>query len=109
MNSFSSKALLAFLILQGSLAAQGAPTTLHSIVQKEGFVPNQDVAIQIAEAVLAPIYGAESIAEQKPYKVDLTNNVWTVSGTLPHNMRGGVFLIQLSKKDARIIRITHGQ
>jgi hypothetical protein len=38
----------------------------HSAAPKDGFVPNEQTAIQIAVAVWTPIYGKENIERQKP-------------------------------------------
>jgi len=81
----------------------------HSYVPDEGFVPDQMTAVILAEAILKPIYGEENIDRQKPFKVILKNNVWVITGTLPEGLIGGVALIEISKKDAKIIRVSHGK
>jgi hypothetical protein len=46
-----------------------------------GFVPDKETAIKIAEAVWLPIYG-ESVLSQKPYEVMLIDEkIWIVEGT----------------------------
>jgi hypothetical protein len=47
-----------------------------------GFVPDSDTAVQIAEAVLVPVYGQKTIEFEKPLVAKLEKDVWTVSGTL---------------------------
>ena len=74
-----------------------------------GYVPNADVAIKIAVAVWEPIYGAEHIANEKPFQAVLKDGVWTVQGSLPKGMKGGVALAEISKADGRIIRVIHGK
>jgi len=79
-------------------------------VPAEGYVPTAEVAIKIAVAVWEPIYGAEAIAEEKPYKATLAEGVWTVEGTLPKRYnKGGVALAEISKRDGRILLVTHGK
>ena len=81
----------------------------HGYVPEEGFVPNKNVAIKIAVAVWEPIYGADKIADEKPFNAKLTDGIWTVKGSLPKGRKGGVALAQISKKDGRIIRVIHGK
>ena len=74
-----------------------------------GFVPDAETAIAIAVAVCNPIYGKDDIERQKPYHATLSNGVWTVVGSLPPNMVGGVAIIKISKDDGRILHIKHGR
>lgn len=55
-----------------------------------------------------PIYGAENIERQKPLTATLENGVWTVTGSMPKPVPGGVALAEISKRDGRILRIRHG-
>jgi len=80
-----------------------------SYVPQEGFVPNGLTAAEIAEAILVPIYGSENINKQKPFKVKLKNNIWYVSGVLSPDFVGGVATVEISKKDARILKVSHGK
>jgi hypothetical protein len=78
----------------------------------EGMVPNKETAEAIAEAVLVPIYGKDTIASEKPFETTLQNGVWHVSGTLrkPPDATvaiGGTAQIDISKKDGRILRVIH--
>jgi hypothetical protein len=72
-------------------------------------VPNEEVAIQIAEAVLIPIYG-EDVLLNRPFKAiyDKSLKSWIVIGTLPEGYLGGVPEIVIRRKDGRIMKITHG-
>jgi hypothetical protein len=81
----------------------------HSVTPKDGFVPNEETAIQIAVAVWTPIYGKENIERQKPYKAKLKEGVWHVAGNLPENMVGGVAIAEIQKSDAKILRVSHGK
>ena len=90
-------------------AGVSAESQKHSIVLPEGFVPDEKTAIRIAEAVGIPIYGEKTIAGQRPLKASLQGDVWTVVGSLPEVVLGGVLLVEISKKDARILRMSHGQ
>ena len=73
------------------------------------YVPNEETAIKIAEAIWLPIYG-EGIYNQKPYIVSLLkDSVWVVEGTLAKNKRGGVAYIEIQKKDCKILKVIHGK
>lgn len=82
---------------------------MHSFVPEQGFVPNETTAVTIAEAILVPIYGKDAIERQKPFVVSLFGNVWTITGSLPKDILGGVFFVQIAKQDARVITLTHGK
>jgi hypothetical protein len=71
----------------------------------EGYVPNDETAIKIAEAVWLPIYGSE-IYDYRPFKAKLNGDVWEVTGTV-HTRKGGSPFAAIQKKDAQIINITH--
>jgi len=91
-------------------AVLGAQAPKHNYVPKEGYVPDATTAIKIAVAVWVPIYGEKTIADEKPYIAKLSNEgVWTVCGSLPANMVGGTAIAEISKKDGRILRVSHGK
>jgi hypothetical protein len=94
------------LIAMSSEAIEGTP---HSYKPKDGFVPDTVTAIWIAEAVLSSIYGEEKIKSERPFKATLKNDVWTVEGSLPEGWRGGVAIVEISKQDGRILRVSHGK
>jgi hypothetical protein len=95
------------------IAATGGLTisqSTPSYVPPNGFVPDAATAARIAEAVWIPIYGAERIAKEKPFKATLKGDVWTVTGKdLPPGTLGGVAEAEVSKRDGRILRVIHGQ
>jgi hypothetical protein len=84
----------------------------HSYVPPEGFVPDKNTAIRIAEGVLDPIYGEGKIKAEKPLdaKLNEAGDTWIVWGHLPKPAnRGGAAYIEISKADAHILRVTHGR
>ena len=100
----------AFLIAAASLVAQSAGSAKETFVPKNGFVPDAATASRIAEAVWIPIYGEKLISSEKPFKVSLRGDVWTVTGKdLPAGRDGGVAEADISKRDGRILRVVHGQ
>src|SRR5215471_8494620 len=79
----------------------------------KGYVPDEETACRIAEAVWIPIYGKGDIQREKPFVATLSNGIWHVSGSMPggqrKRMHGGVAIIEISKDDGRILRVTHGK
>ena len=101
-----------FLLTIGLILTVGlalAAETEHNFKPKDGFVPDEKTAIAIAVAVWSPIYGEDKIQGEKPFKATLKNGVWRVEGTLPNGYIGGVAVAEISKDDARILRVSHGQ
>jgi len=91
-------------------AGAGRSYSSGSYVPSKGFVPDAATAIRIAEAVWIPIYGEVKIAKEKPFKVTLRGDVWTVTGKdLPPGSAGGVAEADISKRDGRILRVIHGK
>ena len=72
-------------------------------------VPDKKTAITIALAVLTPIYGERQIRFESPFHAKLNESIWYVEGTLPAGHVGGIASIKISRDDARIISILHGQ
>ncbi len=91
-------------VYAGTLAAE---TNNDNFKPKDGYVPDAKTAIKIAVAVWEPIYGEKQIATEKPYHAYLTNNVWTVAGSLPESVSGGVAVAQIAKDDGKILRVIH--
>jgi hypothetical protein len=78
-------------------------------IPKDGFVPDEATAIKIAVAVLEPIYGRDKIDGEKPFKAKLDSGTWTVVGSIDKGHVGGVALVKISKRDARVLSVTHGR
>ncbi len=101
--------LLALLVLLVSISGTGVCHRSPSGTPKNGFVPDEATAINIAEAIWLPIYG-KSIYNEKPFHAKLyKGTVWVVEGTLPVNMLGGTAYIEINKSDCRILKVTHGK
>ena len=81
----------------------------HAYVPRDGFVPDKETAIKIAELIAKKIYGDARIDAQQPFQAVLDGEVWKVSGTIPPNYLGGTFEVYLSKVNGEIIRVTHGK
>ncbi|HMS19069.1 NTF2 fold immunity protein [uncultured Sphingorhabdus sp.] len=76
-----------------------------------GYVDRPEVAVEIAEAVAARFYGRANIESQRPYLVKRVDDRWVVQGALPHSegIKGGVFEVQISSSDGKILRLIHGK
>ena len=78
-------------------------------------MPDAKTAIAIAQAVLVPIYGADTIRREQPFSAKLVAGVWVVTGTEDcgdpsvHRCPGGVAEAHIAKKDGRIIAAFHGK
>jgi len=81
----------------------------HNYRPPSGYVPDAATAIRIAVAIWEPIYGPKRIAAEKPFQATLKGDVWTVTGLLPTKTVGGVAVAVISKKDGRILRVSHGK
>ena len=82
---------------------------IPSDVPLNGFVPDEKTAIAIAEAVWTHMYGKDRISKERPFKAVLTNDIWTVRGSLPTGHKGGVAVAEISKKSGCIVRVIHGK
>jgi NTF2 fold immunity protein len=66
-----------------ALAQQhGSTNKSHGYKPTDGFVPDSQTAVKIAEAVLIPVYGEKQIRSEEPFTAELKGVVWTVGGTL---------------------------
>ena len=84
--------------------------SIKGIVRKDGFIPTAEIAVQVAELILKYIYGPESIEEQKPFLVNLENNIWIIEGYWDkddYNTFGGNVYMELSKEDGTILKVIH--
>lgn len=82
----------------------------HNYIPDRGYIPDSNTAISIAISILAPIYGKEIIDSEYPFHAVLVkDSVWLVYGSLPEGYTGGFAIIELAKKDCRVLRVTHGK
>ncbi|WP_082320193.1 YbbC/YhhH family protein [Ralstonia solanacearum] len=106
-----------FNLLSATLVSAQEKLSENEIVQmngsshipEKGVIPDEQTAKKVAEAILVPIYGQESIERQKPFRVVLLGNIWIVTGYLPPDQLGGVFRIEIAKQDGHVIQVMHGK
>jgi hypothetical protein len=107
MNCFRRGILVLLFCLPVHRDAQLEAQT-RSIAQTN-YVPDQQTAIRIAEAVLIPIYGSQDVADERPFKARLEGNIWIIEGTTVKTPFGGVATVKLQRSDGRIISVIHGK
>ena len=104
------KKLILFLgVVSAGAILLAAEAARHNFKPKDGYVPDSKTAVKIAVAVWEPIYGEEQIAKEKPYRATLAGGVWTIKGSVPASMPGGVAVAEIAKDDGRILRVSHGK
>ena len=97
-------------VLIGGITLFSVFASNKGYVPNDGFIPNEETAIKIAEVIWIPIYG-EDVKTKKPFiaEYNAKENCWEVRGTLPTNMRGGVPEIKIDKSDGKILYVNHGK
>lgn len=65
--------------------------------------------VNVAEKVLIPIYGEESIKGEQPYRIKKYKEKWIVTGTLPEGYVGGVFEIVINAETSQVESLIHGE
>ena len=98
--------------VMAALAAQG---DVPGITPQDGFVPNERVAVALAEAFLRPVYG-KAVDQQRPLKAKLVDGRWMIVGTVKDPcagkkkkdkcfaVDGGAVRIDIDKSDGRVVR-----
>jgi len=72
---------------------------------KDGYVPNKETAVKIAEAVLVGIHGKRILKSERPFVAELKDSIWVVHGTLGRGKMGGVTFVEIQKLDGRILKV----
>ncbi|MDQ0594480.1 hypothetical protein QFZ37_002849 [Chryseobacterium ginsenosidimutans] len=82
----------------------------HNVIQPNNIIiETPEIVIRVVEPILFGTYGEKNITKQRPYKVSDLKDYYVVEGTLAYNSFGGTFLIIISKKNGKILKITHGK
>lgn len=79
----------------------------HSVVPKNGYVPDKETAMTIAYAVALPVYGREALDAEKPFRAELESGKWTVLGTFHGKGDGGTLIVQIDKMGGRVLYLSH--
>ena len=92
-----------------ALMAYASSVGAAGYVPRAGFVPDEQTAKAIAEAILIPIMGRRLVDSEKPLHAELHGDVWIVTGHLDREMVGGVAEVRIDKKNGAILGFAHGQ
>lgn len=81
-------------------------------LNKEGEeVSSAEMAFKIAEPMLIDTYGKENILLQKPFRINLVDDIWVIYGTLPlangKMAVGGTAYIEIRKKNGELVKMIH--
>jgi hypothetical protein len=78
---------------------------------KNGVVPDAKTAIKIADAVLVPIYGEDQIASERPFRAELVDGRWMITGVLHGGtfVFGGIAHVKISKSTGQIEELWHSK
>jgi hypothetical protein len=95
---------IAAICLFSSMALKN-DKAVHQVTGRD-FVPDEQTAIKIAEAIWLPIFGKE-IYDEQPFEAHLVKNIWYVNGTLKPGYFGGVAQIEIRKSDCKILSVSH--
>lgn len=86
-----------------------AESDITNITLENGFIPNEQIAKEIAEIIWYPIYG-EDIFSEKPFRAKLTDDkVWKVYGTLPEFWIGGTAYMEICQDNGKVLDIYHSK
>jgi hypothetical protein len=76
---------------------------------KDGLVSRAEIAFQIAEPILNDIYGKEHIEKEKPFSINLENDIWIIEGHLEKGLVGGVAYMEIRKSNGEVLKVCHGK
>ena len=80
----------------------------HNVLTFREAVPSPQAAIDVAFAVWLPIYGANALENQKPFRATRYDEYWFVTGTLKTQL-GGTAEAVIRAKNAEVLNISHGK
>lgn len=91
------------------LTTTGANSRPQRNLPKDGFVPDRETAIHIAQAVLFPIDNGKS-PQATSFSADLRDGVWiVVRAPTSANIEGGDVTLRISKMEGCILSLTRGK
>src|SRR5689334_734599 len=109
------RAIIIAASITSSICVTGCVSREHNYSPKAGYVPDEPTAVRIAEAVWIPIYGEAQLATERPFRAELRDHVWYVSGTMPPppgtnwTVWGGVAEASIDRRTGKILRISHSE
>ncbi|WP_348824345.1 NTF2 fold immunity protein [Flavobacterium aestuarii] len=101
---------ICFAFISCNQVARTTSVIKKTIECEDCLVTKEETAVGIAESVLFESYGKDMIEGERPYKVSVENDsIWHLQGTFWSIGFGGVFEIDISAKDGRVINMIHGK
>lgn len=89
------------------MAVSNVSCSIQSNPSKDGYIPNEETAIRVAEVIWIPIYGEDDVQEHRPYHAKLKDGkVWVVSGEV-YTKKGGSPFALMQKSDGKILDVYH--
>lgn len=76
-------------------------------LNNDGFVKDEQAAIEIAVIEWTRMGLQEMIDQEKPYRAALVGDVWEVSGTAPKKWVGGLAYARISQKYGKVLKAWH--
>ncbi|WP_223560439.1 NTF2 fold immunity protein [Chryseobacterium lathyri] len=83
----------------------------NGVINKSEIVgSDKEIALILAERKWNEIYGKSTISKQKPFIVKQKNDsIYTVRGSYPEDVIGGVAYAEINVKTKKVIKYTHGE
>lgn len=72
-------------------------------------ISDEKSAVNIAETILFPMFGAENIKRQRPYTIGFADGYWVVYGYLPKDSKGSPFEIVLRASNGEMMAFYMGK
>jgi hypothetical protein len=69
----------------------------------------EDQVLAIVEPALNAKMGPEYVSKYKPYRAEIREGVWKVSGSLPGGGRGGTPEATVRDSDGKVLEVFHSQ
>jgi len=80
---------------------------INGYFPKEGLIPTAEIAFKVVEPILKQIYGSEKIDNEKPFSINLENDIWIIEGHLDVGLLGGVAYVEIRKNNGEILKVIH--
>ncbi len=99
------------LLLLGCNRSNNLGIYTQKIDCEDCLVTKEETAVKIAIPILVETYGEDKIESERPYKVSIENDsIWNIEGSYNSiGCCGGVFEMQISAKDGRVLYMMHGK
>ena len=106
-------ALCLTILFSSTCLGESGCNSQRSICPTNGFIPDESTAVDVAEAILIPIYGRKHVNSERPFTARLEENHWIVRGNLAKPRHpgdivvGGTMVAEIDKQSGRILAVYH--